>query len=284
MVLQLDSARAYPDIASFKKDTSFSAKFFSKDTLYKYFDTVHLQNEVYFFAEGDILLREPEFTARLIEQYQKGTRFAHIRKETSQKVIIEYDALRQDTIKWEHFPIHFCIDKSSFMKIPGGYDSIKNYMLHAVNDWQNLCEISFDYEGAEDTKVKRSNNLDFVISYNVPGRPTNNEATSFFPNDPPENRNLFIFPKYWSSQNDKAGLLRHEIGHILGFLHEHASKSNLVPLDCLERYSELDIPSLPITQYDSFSVMHYFCGGAGTRAMQFSRNDTLGFQLAYRKR
>jgi hypothetical protein len=227
---------------------------------------------------------QPEFASRFISQISDTSR-AFVQEEMNQKVIIEYDVKKNDTIKWDKFPIRFAINKASFNTVSGGYDSLRKNMLQATRDWTNLCKVNFEYIENSDQKADRSkDSLDFIISYKVPGRRSNEEASSFYPNDLRELRSLFIFPAYWKSKNNTAGILRHEIGHILGFRHEHASRSNLVPLDCIERYSELDIPSKPVTVYDSFSVMHYFCGGAGTRAMKFSRYDSLGFTTVYGKK
>lgn len=56
-----------------------------------------------------------------------------------------------------------------------------------------------------------------------------------------------------------------QLGHVLGFRHEHIRKE--APAICPDE----DIDNiLPITVYDLQPVMHYFCGGAGKLEMDFS--------------
>ncbi|WP_143011411.1 zinc metalloprotease [Chitinophaga filiformis] len=200
--------------------------------------------------------------------------------EKVQRVIIGYDERNADTIKWKKFPIRFCIDKKSFLPVSNGYEIIKNAITVASRDWGNLCKVKFDYLPAFDERPATGENIDFVIEYQPSGS-SRFVASAFYPDSPKSNRLLRIYSGYWNGLHDKAGVLRHELGHILGFKHEHSSKMNLVPLQCRLKYGEEYFPALPITVYDSFSVMHYFCGGAGTHSMLFSKRDTAGFRLVY---
>ena len=74
---------------------------------------------------------------------------------------------------------------------------------------------------------------------------------------------------------DLPGLLLHELGHVLGFIHEHDRRENAQNHDrgrCnphnLENYNAL-------TSYDPYSIMHYSeCGGLGPYATGDPRNNT----------
>ena len=96
-------------------------------------------------------------------------------------------------------------------------------------------------------------------------------ASAFFPNDPVERRRADIDPSYYTTSFDKVGVLRHELGHVLGFRHEHIR--NEAPPVC---------PNEPLwdtkvlTKYDPKSVMHYFCGGVGSNALKISELDRKG--------
>ena len=99
-------------------------------------------------------------------------------------------------------------------------------------------------------------------------------ALAFFANDPTYKRYLSVTPGYFITSFDRTGVLRHEIGHVLGYRHEH----NRAASGCLFEDSKWR----PLTAYDPKSVMHYFCGGGGTKLMQLTATDIAGHQQLYK--
>ena len=85
-------------------------------------------------------------------------------------------------------------------------------------------------------------------------------------------RRLLVFPEYWKSPYHKVGVLRHELGHILGFRHEHIRSG--APPSCPD--DEAAWGAVPITEYDPRSVMHYFCGGKGSHELEITDVDRAG--------
>jgi len=103
-------------------------------------------------------------------------------------------------------------------------------------------------------------------------------AAAFFPNDPPEERRLYIDPSYFSPtlKYDRVGVLRHELGHVLGFRHEHIRSG--APPNCPHEDTS---DTFDFTLYDPKSVMHYFCGGVGSRELAITDFDRTGARMLY---
>jgi hypothetical protein len=73
-------------------------------------------------------------------------------------------------------------------------------------------------------------------------------------------------------------VLRHELGHVLGFRHEHIRDE--APLGCPED----DIGTKQtsnLTPFDRYSVMHYLCGGAGSKELNITDFDRRGARSLY---
>ena len=100
---------------------------------------------------------------------------------------------------------------------------------------------------------------------------------AFFPNDPASRRQVILMPSFFTiTKPDPVGVLRHELGHVLGFRHEHirAEASAVCPDEDIDNI-------LPLTTYDPTSVMHYFCGGAGSKDLKFTNKDEEGSLAVY---
>ena len=148
--------------------------------------------------------------------------------------------------------------------------------MKATKEWENACNVDFVYEESYDTAniLKPINDLTFVVL----GFESNGGfiASAFFPYYPTERRRLLIDPSYFNSKFDKIGVLRHELGHVLGFRHEHISGN--APMDCPK---ENVAGTIPLTKYDPKSVMHYFCGGMGSIKLEITELDKSGAQDLY---
>lgn len=107
-------------------------------------------------------------------------------------------------------------------------------------------------------------------------------AVAFFPNDPAYKRFVRVGPTLFdkTSGYDPVGVLRHELGHVLGFRHEHIRPE--APQQ-IEAWAIGSMGAEELTQYDPKSLMHYpMTPGYGTKDFQITKNDHKGFALLYR--
>ena len=75
-------------------------------------------------------------------------------------------------------------------------------------------------------------------------------ARAFFPSTPKRQRNVLVDDSIWTSGSwTPANIMGHELGHTLGFRHEHTRPEAGT---CFE-----DNNWRPLTPYDSSSIMHY---------------------------
>ncbi|HEV7782074.1 MAG TPA: hypothetical protein VGO58_12460 [Chitinophagaceae bacterium] len=276
----------FDTIRILREDTTLF-NFLDKDTIHTYFDTLHINGKVYYISQGDILVDPNDFGKMLMQEIaERSGNFYKVYQKDQQDLVIKYDEGKKTIIKWENFPIKYCVRKKSFSVGSTEYDQVRDNMARAVSDWMGTCNVKFEYVAIADTaKDPEMYGIDFTVESVKPGSSLKEIAISFYPDDPKPLRVLRVLPGYWTTDKNKVGLLRHEIGHILGFQHEQAAYIKLAPLECRQYYPEiLKSPRRISMNYDRYSVMHYFCGNAGTKDMYFSQTDSMGFVSVYGKK
>jgi len=170
--------------------------------------------------------------------------------------------------------LSYCVLRQTFPR-DDWYEEVAENMWTAVNDWAETCGVEFQYvEGADSSQSLRPPEVLFPVRHISAGGAF--IAASFFPNDPAQRRRVLVDPSYHSTAFDRVGVFRHELGHVLGFRHEQASR--FAPPACPD---EDATGTVDLTGYDPRSVMHYFCGGAGTRTLEITESDRRGSQLVY---
>jgi serine protease len=142
----------------------------------------------------------------------------------------------------------------------------------ASANWESAANVNFTHVSAQDASCSASNGAVVFDVRPVSGQPY--LARSFFPNDPRSSRNVLIDSSAFGNTGwPLSGVLTHELGHTLGFRHEHTRPE---AGQCFE-----DNNWRPLTPYDSTSVMHYpQCGGTGT-ALTMSNYDRQGAAALY---
>jgi hypothetical protein len=148
------------------------------------------------------------------------------------------------------------------------HDAVVQDMANATGAWELVAAVNFTHVPAQDATCSPSNpNVVFDV------RPVNVGryfARAFFPNEPRSARNVLIHERSFELDPGDTlklvGILRHELGHSLGFRHEHTRPEAGT---CFE-----DNDWRPLTTYDAFSVMHYpECNGLGDWSLTLTNKD-----------
>jgi len=172
----------------------------------------------------------------------------------------------------QRFDLTYCISNDFGDKKQQVIES----MEEAAADWMSSGNLKFIYVASEDANCDAyNNNVLFDIGRVSYGRYL---ARAFFPSSKRSQRNLMIDDTSFTlEENTLTGILRHEIGHILGFRHEHISDDNGSG-KCKE-----DRSFKPLTNYDNMSVMHYpQCGGLNDiMDLTLTETDREGVSLVY---
>ncbi|GLR90377.1 hypothetical protein [Bradyrhizobium iriomotense] len=215
-----------------------------------------------YVVEGDISIAREE-----IVDYLKSLKNPDIASSRSDELIVNLVGGKFDYWKNpEQRKLTFGFDEKSFPTADNVQFTRAKFRA-AADDWIAACPEC----GITFTEV--AENPFFKIKY----EPTSDGtiAMSFFPSSPPSDRFLYVYKPFLAQdlQFDPVGVLRHEIGHILGYRHEHIAN---IPGCATEGTSWK-----PITPYTANSVMHYFCGGKGSLDLALRDADKRGHRCLY---
>lgn len=260
----------------------------SKDAFSLFLTTLPRHTHRYIF-EGDLLYTSDElwleFTARRHTRsrlQQLGLSSTASTRVSFADLLDAYLTVRRDLDdSWDVWPPHdrvltYALMEESF-DAPHEVALVRRGMQSASTDWKNACPdctVSFaeapraaPTDSASATfVVRRHNGLDAI-------------ATAFYPSRSPGHRALLLGSRYFGNAVDHVGVLRHELGHILGYVHEHLSAPN--PDDLIGICLYEDERHEAITPYDPSSVMHYFCADEEATHFAISDTDAAGHRRVY---
>lgn len=162
--------------------------------------------------------------------------------------------------------------------VSDSFGSQKSAVVSAMQQgsalWENASSgIDFRHVSSADSNCRTSNSS--VVFSVEPTSTTSYIARAFFPSTSKSGRNVLVNAN--SLQNSGSwtpgNIMGHELGHTLGFRHEHTRPEAGT---CFE-----DNNWRPLTPYDSASIMHYpQCNGSSSD-LRFSATDGTGVRSVY---
>lgn len=247
-------------------------------------NTIEVDGQTLYIAEGDTLLddeqlklyaelREKENEVRAAARHADEQGFGAARLEVSHGLVAM--TRKGKVVRWAPGTVlTYRVVRSSFAS-DQEYRLVVDNFRAACKEWESTCGVDFQHKKDLDDRpgTGREGCRFVVYKFDAAGKVI---ASAFFPSDPPERRRVLVDPSYFTTGFDKIGVFRHELGHVLGFRHEHIR--NEAPPVC---------PNEPLwdTQvlgvYDPKSVMHYFCGGVGSHDLKISDLDRKGARMVY---
>ncbi|MEO9322305.1 M57 family metalloprotease [Nocardioides sp. C4-1] len=151
--------------------------------------------------------------------------------------------------------------------------TVVNAMAQGAALWENASSgVNFTYVSSQDGSCRtRNTSVTFSVE---PTTSTSYIARAFFPSYPKSQRNVLVNSSSLTTSGwSPANILGHELGHVLGFRHEHTRPESGA---CFE-----DNNWRPLTPYDSASIMHYpQCNGTSS-SLSFTTRDGQGLRSLY---
>ena len=157
-------------------------------------------------------------------------------------------------------------------KFGSRYADVVSAMASGSQLWEDASAADFVYVPSQDANCNtRNKNVLFSVE---PVQTTQYIARAFFPSTPKRSRNVLIDDSIWTSGAwTPTNIVGHELGHTLGFRHEHTRPESGT---CFE-----DNNWRPLTPYDSSSIMHYPQCNGSSDDLSMTATDRQGAAALY---
>jgi hypothetical protein len=165
----------------------------------------------------------------------------------------------------------YCISRTSF---GSRYNTVVSAMSSATAAWEGTARVNFVHSSSLDGSCSRTTSGVVFNVRQVSGG--SYLARAFFPSTSRSGREVLIDTTSFGSISPYTltGILRHELGHTLGFRHEHTRPEAGT---CFE-----DNSWRSLTTYDAASVMHYpQCNGSNRGDLVLTSRDKSGARALY---
>lgn len=208
----------------------------------------------FYVVDGDIVLSTREELRAFYEQ--------HVLKDA-----LIVNTVSGGIVTWNNaqkLALTYCVSTD----FGPNYDAVRKAMNDAGAAWSQAANVRFIHDDLQDNAC---NSLNKKVVFDV--RPVTGSpylARAFFPGQARDKSNIIIDSISFGSiaPFTLTGILRHELGHVLGFRHEHTRPQAAT---CFE-----DNNWRSLSSYDSASVMHYpSCNGTQGGDLILTERDQL---------
>jgi serralysin len=231
-----------------------------------------------YVINGDEVIETEEAMQQSYDAFLQSISDARLREDglgtISQELAINRVGGQDD--KWSASTaqnLTYCISQSSF---GSRYSTVVNAMNSAAGAWESATGGGVNFVHVSSLDGNCTSRTSGVV-FNV-GQVSTSQylARAFFPSTSRRSRNVLISTSSFGNISPwtLTGVLRHELGHTIGFRHEHTRPESGT---CFE-----DNNWRGLTAYDRASVMHYpQCNGSQTGDLVLTSLDKSGANSVY---